>query len=79
MARIWVKGYTKSDGTKVPGHYRDISTSRAGSIYNKETARLSRQKKSYRYNSKTGYDTITSPAYVRIKKRNKRIFKKLGL
>jgi hypothetical protein len=23
MAKIWVKGYTKKDGTKVPGHYRD--------------------------------------------------------
>ena len=23
MARVWVKGYTKSDGTKVEGHYRD--------------------------------------------------------
>jgi len=26
MARIWVKGYTKKDGTKVPGHYRDGGT-----------------------------------------------------
>lgn len=25
MARTWVKGYTKKDGTKVPGHYRDSS------------------------------------------------------
>lgn len=24
MARIWVKGYTKADGTKVPGHYREM-------------------------------------------------------
>lgn len=22
MARVWVKGYTKPDGTKVKGHYR---------------------------------------------------------
>jgi len=22
MARVWVEGYTKKDGTKVPGHYR---------------------------------------------------------
>lgn len=25
MARIYVKGYTKSDGTKVDGHWREIS------------------------------------------------------
>ena len=25
MARVWIKGYTKSDGTKVKGHYRDES------------------------------------------------------
>jgi hypothetical protein len=25
MARVYVKGYTKKDGTKVPGHYRDVS------------------------------------------------------
>ena len=24
MSRVWVKGYTKKDGTKVPGHYRDM-------------------------------------------------------
>jgi hypothetical protein len=24
MARIYVKGYTKPDGTKVKGHYRDV-------------------------------------------------------
>ena len=22
MARVWVEGYTKKDGTRVPGHYR---------------------------------------------------------
>ena len=26
MARVWVKGFTKSDGTKVKGHYRDVDT-----------------------------------------------------
>ena len=26
MAKVWVKGFTKSDGTKVKGHYRDVST-----------------------------------------------------
>lgn len=25
MAKVWVKGFTKSDGTKVKGHYRDGS------------------------------------------------------
>jgi len=25
MAKIWVKGYTKPDGTKVKGHYRGVS------------------------------------------------------
>jgi len=25
MARVWVKGFTKSDGTKVKGHYRDVA------------------------------------------------------
>jgi len=25
MAKIWVKGYVKEDGTKVPGHYREVS------------------------------------------------------
>lgn len=25
MAKVWVKGYTKSDGTKVEGHYREIN------------------------------------------------------
>ncbi len=25
MAKIWVKGYTKPDGTKVKGHYREVS------------------------------------------------------
>jgi hypothetical protein len=24
LEKTWVKGYTKSDGTKVKGHYRDI-------------------------------------------------------
>ncbi len=24
MAKVWVKGFTKSDGTKVKGHYRDV-------------------------------------------------------
>lgn len=24
MAKIWVKGYTKPDGTKVKGHYRKV-------------------------------------------------------
>lgn len=24
MAKVWVKGYTKDDGTKVKGHYRDV-------------------------------------------------------
>jgi hypothetical protein len=28
MAKIWVKGYTKKDGTKVPGHYRETSGER---------------------------------------------------
>ena len=23
MAKVWVPGYTKADGTKVPGHYRE--------------------------------------------------------
>jgi hypothetical protein len=23
MAKVWVKGFTKDDGTKVKGHYRD--------------------------------------------------------
>lgn len=27
MARVWVKGYTKSDGTKVEGHYREMGAS----------------------------------------------------
>jgi hypothetical protein len=25
MAKVWIKGYTKPDGTKVKGHYRDVS------------------------------------------------------
>jgi hypothetical protein len=25
MAKIWVKGYTKPDGTKVKGHFREVS------------------------------------------------------
>jgi hypothetical protein len=25
MAKIWVKGYTKSDGTKVKGYYKETS------------------------------------------------------
>jgi hypothetical protein len=24
MAKVWVKGFTKDDGTKVKGHYREI-------------------------------------------------------
>lgn len=24
MAKIWIKGYVKPDGTKVKGHYRDV-------------------------------------------------------
>lgn len=24
MAKIWIKGFTRSDGTKVKGHYRDV-------------------------------------------------------
>jgi len=27
MARVYVKGYTKKDGTKVPGHYRNDGVS----------------------------------------------------
>ncbi len=26
MAKIWVKGYTKPNGTKVKGHYRDVES-----------------------------------------------------
>lgn len=25
MAKVWVKGHTRSDGTKVKGHYREVS------------------------------------------------------
>ena len=25
MAKVWVKGFTKDDGTKVKGHYREMS------------------------------------------------------
>jgi hypothetical protein len=26
MAKVWVKGYTKPDGTRVKGHYRDVAS-----------------------------------------------------
>ncbi len=26
MAKVWVKGYTKPDGTKVKGHYREVGS-----------------------------------------------------
>ena len=32
MARVYVKGYTKSDGTKVEGHYRNYRRTAASSV-----------------------------------------------
>ena len=25
MAKVWIKGFTRADGVKVKGHYRDVS------------------------------------------------------
>lgn len=30
MAKVWVKGYTKDDGTKVKGHYRETDNPGSG-------------------------------------------------
>jgi hypothetical protein len=32
MAKIWVKGYTKPDGTKVKGHYREVAKGRVDEL-----------------------------------------------
>lgn len=40
MARVWVKGYTKSDGTKVDGHYRNTSSSGGSSKARRKEASI---------------------------------------
>jgi hypothetical protein len=45
MAKIWIKGYTKPDGTKVKGHYREVSGVSARSNALSKSASATRVKK----------------------------------
>ena len=48
MAKIWVKGYTKPDGTKVKGHYRSAEkTSARGSSLAKAASKTRVRKEAW--------------------------------
>ncbi len=56
MAKVWVKGFTKDDGTKVKGHYREVSSNKSA-----DAMALSAETKSARNRMKasgTGFATI---------------------
>ena len=42
MARIWVKGFTRSDGVKVKGHYREVEKPFYASVTDPASGKKSR-------------------------------------
>jgi len=63
MARIYVKGYTKPDGTKVKGHYREVNTESGGAAL-----ALDRKNKKY-ISSKIKMGESAENAYQKIQSR----------
>lgn len=85
MARIWVKGYTKADGTKVPGHYRQptrkANAKALSDEYNRVGGKLRKMVDKGMHNPY--YDTnkpgkvLRSASFVRYKKKMTRITRRL--
>ncbi len=75
MARVYVKGYTKSDGTKVEGHYREMGGNGKGRIAqaNRVITRIGGAKLKSFYKgraSRIGRFTRRQSSFARIAMRN---------